>query len=106
MGELKEICESIVKFKEYNADSIRKRSLYQKCLSVENQMFKTYLKTGKQGKTTFPFNELGFVIGMKHEDVVKTAKIFYEFGWNPTIHVKITRRKFEDIMHIGKSLII
>lgn len=104
MSEIKKICESIVKYKNYSAKSTKKRILYMKCLNVEDQMFKLYLKSGKSSLNTFPFENLGKVLYMNQSEVVKIAKLLFEVGWNPRIHVILTREKFKSITYIGKSV--
>jgi hypothetical protein len=104
MSELKKICTSIVKFQEYNRDSTKKSVLFNKCLNVENQMFKVYLKTGKCSKKDFPFGSLGKVLFTNQTETQKIAKTLFDSGWNPSVHVILTRKKFEKISYIGKTL--
>lgn len=104
MSELKQVCQSIVKFKDYTADSTKKRILYQKCLNVENAMFKVYLKKGKGNRNNFPFESLGKIIFTNQTEVQKIAKTLFDSGWNPGVHIILTRKKFEKISYIGKSM--
>lgn len=104
MSEIKKICESIVKSKNYSTDSHKKKILYARCLNVENQMFKVYMKTGKCSRNNFPIESLGKVLFTSQNESQKIAKMFIEVGWSPTTHVTLTRNKFKDISYIGKSI--
>jgi hypothetical protein len=104
MSELQRICDSIVKSREYKKDSTKKTILFNKCLNVENQMFLVYMKTGKSNKNNFPFESLGNVLFISQTETQKIARMFMNSGWNPSVHVILTRKKFEKISYIGKTI--
>lgn len=104
MAELKKTCLAIIQGKEYQRNTTRKKVLYSKCLNVEKRMFDLYLKTGKCKESNFPFESMGNLLYTNKSEMEKIVKCFFDVGWKPEVHVMLTRKKFEKITFIGRSI--